>query len=149
MMDLASEIRYQPSTGELFWVRSKNGRNLSRPAGTINTTGYRVVCVNRKRYLAHRLAWFLHYGSWPISDLDHINGDKADNRISNLREVTKSQNQANRAAKGYSKHEGKYQARITFNKQTTYLGWFDTEEEAVAAYKKAQTEIHGKYAHKG
>lgn len=148
-MRLQEEIGYDPETGDLFWLKPKNGRVINRPVGTVNTTGYRLVCINRKRYLAHRLAWFLHYGSWPNSDLDHINGNKDDNKILNLREVTKSQNQANRLSKGFSPHRGKYQARITFNKQTTYLGLFDTEEEAAAAYKKAQTEFHKQYAYTG
>ena len=144
------DLKYCPDTGLFSWVKPKNGRTLGGEVGTVNTTGYRLICVNRKRYLAHRLAWFMHYGKWPKGDLDHINGVKDDNRISNLREATKSQNQCNRKSKGYSYQigMGKYQARITFQKKTTYLGFFDTEGEASRAYENAKKDYHKEYAHK-
>lgn len=147
---MITDLQYCPNTGVFCWIKPKNGRTIGAEVGTVNTTGYRLICVNRKRYLAHRLAWFMYYGKWPKGDLDHINGVKDDNRVVNLRESTKSQNQCNRKSKGYSYHKGtgKYQSRITFQGKTTYLGFFDTEEDASSAYESAKQEYHKDYAYK-
>jgi hypothetical protein len=148
---ISEEVTYDPHTGDFFYQKAKHGRSLDKPAGSINSTGYRVVCVNKKRYLAHRLAWYMYYGSWPDFTIDHINGNKSDNKISNLRLATRSQNQCNRPSKGYSYHKGsgKFQARIHIDGKTTYLGWHKTEEEARQAFLDAQEQYHGQYAYKG
>jgi hypothetical protein len=148
---IEEEIEYNPDTGEFFYKKPSHGRTLSKPAGSIQSTGYRMVCVNSKRYLAHRLAWYLYYGEWPTLTIDHLNRDRSDNRICNLRLATRSQNQCNRPSKGYSHHKnsGKFQARIHINGKTTYLGWYDTEEEARQAFLAAQDQYHGQYAYKG
>ena len=150
MSCISDEVSYDPNSGKFFWIKPKNGRKVGAEAGSVNTTGYRIICVNRKRYLAHRLAWFLHYGEWPRSDLDHMNGVKDDNRIDNLRECSKSQNQMNRKAKGYSYHKAskKWQARIGHGNKETYLGWFDSESDAKQAYEDAKMEYHKEFSYK-
>lgn len=106
--------------------------------------------------MEHRLAWFLHYGEWPTCQVDHINGDRHDNRISNLRLASSSENQRNRKRpknntsgyKGVSwiEHYQMWQATIKFDGKNKYLGRFDTPEEASDAYNKAALRHHGEFA---
>ena len=100
--------------------------------------------------MAHRLAWLYVYAKWPTSDIDHINRVKHDNRIINLREVTKSENQYNRGlsinsstgAKGVYKTKYGYIAQITINSKPMYLGTYTTISAASEAYVKASKERH-------
>jgi hypothetical protein len=148
---LKETLSYDPLTGSSRYVKRAKGRSVDKEPGTLNTNGYLVICIDGKRYLAHRLYWYLHYGYWPSEHIDHINGDKLDNRIQNLREATISQNQRNKPSKGYSFHKGsgRFQARIHVEGKTTYLGWFKTEEEASKAFEESKEKFHGAYAYKG
>lgn len=92
---LRSIIRYHPDTGHLYWI------GTGERAGAIQDKGYRTIEVDGKAYYAHRIAWFHHYGKWPEEDLDHINRSRDDNRIENLRDVSRSENNRNR--KSWSK----------------------------------------------
>lgn len=106
--------------------------------------------------MAHRLAWLLHYGSWPSRHIDHINGDRADNRIANLRECDDAENQQNlRAATAASKsgllgvttrtyRNGavRYAASIQVDGTKRYLGVYGTPEEAHSAYRAAKRQLH-------
>lgn len=111
------------------------------------TTGYCNVWVNGKTQLTHRVLWESAYG--PIPDgmqVDHINGDKMDNRLENLRIVTPQQNQYNRAnVKGFSwdKRRGTWRAQITHNYKMIFLGYHDTIIDARAAYLRKYNEING------
>lgn len=148
---------YDPDTGDLTWKVSLNPR---APAGWIVNTkhgdGYYSVRVDRKTYLAHRVAWLIVYGEWPDKLIDHVNGDRRDNRLSNLRKATYSENGWNcgvRASntsgfKGVCKHNkcGKWIARIRIgNGVRKHLGLFDTPEAAHAAYRRAAEEHHGAF----
>ena len=115
---------------------------------TIAFGGYRVVRIyfQGKRYniLAHRLAWYIYKGIMPKDQIDHIDRDRTNNLETNLRDVTRSENQHNRKAKGYyfEKSTGKYYAQIKLNGKQHFLGRFNTSEEATAAYLEAKKRLH-------
>jgi hypothetical protein len=156
--DLASYARvaellsYDPLTGIFTWKIAPGGRqDLSgKVAGCLRQGRYSVIYIDGKEYKAHRLAWLLYTGSWPKAQIDHINRIRHDNRIENLREATKSENQINSAMyrnnkSGYRgvcfhKATGKWQAEVKRNKKPNYLGVFETAEEA---YKQVQNYDRG------
>ena len=104
------------------------------------------------KFKLHRIAWLVHYGHSPEGLLDHVNGDRRDNRIANLRPATDAQNVRNRIRNGslmpgVSKNKnGRYCARIQHGNSKLYLGYYDTPEEASAAYAGASIVLHGEYA---
>lgn len=131
----SSLLAYDPFSGALFWRNDmSNAVKGITVAGCINITGYRHVIVKGKCYKSHRLAWLLYYGEWPKGQIDHLNGERDDNRISNLRDCSPKENQRNRPCHregtlwGTTKiHGGKfYQARV----HGVYLGNFKTQEQA-------------------
>lgn len=89
-------IRYEPATGQLFWARRGRGRQRKRPIGYVNNCGYVAFMFCYQGHLAHRVAWFLYYDEWPDLEIDHIDNDKTNNRIENLRDVEHSVNLRNR-----------------------------------------------------
>lgn len=151
--ELKVKLKYNYETGVFTWKDMKYKH--SSIAGS-NRDGYITININGKNYLAHRLAWLYVYGIWPRGHIDHINGIVTDNRINNLREVSKSQNGMNRGVqinnilgvKGVSPSGNKYVARIGVRGITYYLGTFKTIEEAVNARREAETEYFGEYANK-
>jgi hypothetical protein len=155
-----NRLRYEPETGELYWLPKENPRKgwnkryANKPIRSISK-GYIRLRIDGKFYAAHRVAWALYHGAWP-NVIDHINGDKTDNRITNLRSVTNAENMRNlRAPKdnrsghiGVSPYRNRWRALIGAAPQI-YLGSFDTFEEAVAARKAAERRLgyhenHGK-----
>jgi len=115
----------------------------------INSHGYVVVRYEGRMVKEHRLVWFKAFGYWP-KELDHINGDKTDNRLENLREVTRSENMLNihhsQGASGhrgvhFNKARGKYSAKIRINYKLHHLGFFLTAEMAAEAYRKAKANV--------
>lgn len=141
--DLSKYFRYCQDTGSLL-------RN-DKPVGTIRKDGYIKISYKRNSLLAHRVVWAIHYGRMPTDIIDHINGDKTDNRISNLREVNKSINGQNRktATKknptgylGVHLHAGKYCASIKFNGKKIHLGRYETAEEAHKVYLEEKRKLH-------
>jgi hypothetical protein len=143
-----------PDRGLLIWEKDSSRRGAGRVAGCKSKDGYIVVGHNGRQYRAHRIIWALHHGEWPAGDLDHINCDKADNRIDNLRVCDDTQNQHNVPArvgsskhKGVDLHKGLWRARIRPGDGTRLdLGYFKTEEEAAEAYRKAAIFHHGEFA---
>ena len=111
----------------------------------ISDKGYRVIKINQKKYFLHRILAYSFIGL-DIENkkqiVDHISRDTLDNRIENLRIVSKQENNWNTNAKGYTRQGGKYTTRIKVNKQIIYLGYFDTEEEAHQAYLDAKAKYH-------
>jgi Demerecviridae HNH endonuclease len=147
VVNFRAVLDYNPLTG-LFTRISGQGAG-----GSVTPQGYLRIRVNNKDYQAHRLAWWFAYGKLPASPLDHINGDKSDNRIANLRLATKQQNAANMkprhaGLKGawWRKDRKKWCAHINRDYKTYHLGTFDTEAEAHAAYCAAAVEFFGEFA---
>jgi hypothetical protein len=133
---------YCPVSGE---IKGIYGKLITRK----DHQGYTMVqlIIEGKSYfiIGHRLAWFLHYGTLPNNSIDHIDGDRSNNKIDNLRDVTNQQNQWNRTtAKGYSwnKNANKFQAKIHINGNIKHLGYYTTEQEARNAYLKAKEIYH-------
>jgi hypothetical protein len=114
-------------------------------AGTINDIGYRKIKINNKIYSEHRLVWFWHNQYWPKM-IDHVDRNKSNNNINNLREVTNTQNSWNKKVKGISKRGTKYNAQICCHGQKIWLGSFDSEKDAINARQKAELKYFGAYA---
>jgi len=142
------------SAGKLYWKeRAGNKRWNSRLAGkeafTAKTgAGYHHGALNGKNYLAHRVLWLLHTGEWPEVEVDHINGNPADNRIANLRAATRSENLRNSTVYGASRYKGVGRSNQYWVAQIdgSYLGKFKCETAAHVARRKAEV-VHGEYAY--
>lgn len=153
---LLDVLDYNPETGEFTWKNpSSYQMHSGDKAGTLNASGYVFICINGIRYKAHRLAWFYHYGEWPSDEMpqiDHINGNRADNRIANLRLATRLRNSRNLKIRtsntsGYPgvsliKSTGRWRAYIGDGKGSyIQLGCYSSYEDAVAARKQAEKEL--------
>lgn len=148
-------LNYDCETGNLFWKTSHNRCAMAGwIAGTVRPSGYVEIGIKGRYYKAHRIAWLYVHGHWPTGDIDHKNGVKHDNRLSNLREATDSQNQANAklskrnsiGLKGVSLFRGRWRARIKFNGKTINIGCFADRHEAHSAYTKKARELFGEFA---
>lgn len=147
-------LHYDPDTGVFTWRVSRGGMaQAGSVAGTTHPQGYLRITVDRRLYLAHRLAFFYTHGRWPTNEIDHVNCVRSDNRLINLREATRSENKQNsRCAQMNSKsgllgvcwdkRRGRWVAKITLDGNTMHLGYFDSSEEAHAAYLEAKARVH-------
>lgn len=160
--DARNVFFYDAADGCLIWRRRPvdhfkdesyqrrwNNRYAHKRVGNVGDTGYLRINLCGRMYLAHRVVWLYVHGEWPNGEIDHINGDRSDNRISNLRLVTKTQNARNArrpvtntsgiVGVSYDTRDKKWHAYIGVgNGQRTSLGYFATKEEAVAARRGAQ-----------
>jgi hypothetical protein len=128
--DLKSTFTYDEVSGDIY--------RGEKAVGCPDPRGYKRVNRGGKCYYCHRLAWLLHYGDWPTGVIDHIDGDKGNNSISNLRDASYSTNSVNRVGvKGYylHKHSGKWMARF----MGTYLGLYNCETSAMVAHSVAKS----------
>jgi hypothetical protein len=133
-----------------------NDRYAGKTAGHTWENGRIYIMINKRPYYASRLAWMYVHGDMPILEVDHIDCDPLNNSISNLRLATRSQNLANTRKKAgrtskykgvyWQKHTQKWMARIQVKGKSLYLGIFDSEEEAHAAYCKSAKEHFGAFA---
>lgn len=151
---------YDPGTGLLLRIKRVSSCHAGDEAGTTNSYGYRIVWVDRKAIGTHRIAWIMCMGDIPAGmEIDHANGDRLDNRLSNLRLASRTQNSTNRKKHknnrcGYKgvyfddsrKRAKSWRARIVFNKKQLTLGMFATAQEAHEAYKKAALKYFGQFA---
>jgi hypothetical protein len=147
-------VNYNVVTGFFTWKVDKSNVKAGSNAGTKNRGGYLVFQIDKKLYYAHRLAWLYFYGEYPRLNIDHINGIRHDNRIKNLRDVTKIVNSQNiKHAKSSNnktgllgvylcKGTGRYKAEIRVNKIKKHLGMFADPESAHQAYINAKREFH-------
>lgn len=168
--ELRALLRYDADTGKLYWIerprnmftkeflhRSWNTRRAGKEALThVSDAGYKAGIILKKGCKAHRVAWAIYHGSWPALDIDHINCDKTDNRISNLRLASPSENKRNTKVyknnksgfKGvfWGKSAKSWVARIGVSGSQIHLGKFNSPEEAHAAYCKASKMYHGEFS---
>lgn len=151
-------VTYCPETGHFTWNYSLGSRAAAgQRAGCLcRTSGRRLLRVDGRVYLEHRLAWLYMTGKWPTLEVDHIDMESDNNRWINLREATSSQNKANRKAlstnrsgiKGVSFHKaaGKWSAQINVNGKKRHLGLFSNPQAAHEAYKGAAERTFGEFA---
>jgi len=154
---MAQILRYDADTGALFWLRDRSRRVRKGDRAGWMCNGYNVVRIKGKNYRAHRIAWLLSHGKWPKNQIDHINGDRSDNRLINLREATHSQNTCNIGPRSSNKcgekgvcwhvKSKRWRAAIQVDHKLKFLGAFKSKSDAVSAYKKAAEELHGEFAH--
>lgn len=150
-------LSYSPESGEFRWLvcALRKPQMLGAIAGTLQY-GYTVIRIDGRGYKAHRLAWLYVHGEMPSSDIDHINCLRSDNRMTNLRLSTKAGNGQNTRKrpnmssryKGVSirRLTGKWKAGIDVDGRKIYLGYYDTEDAAYAAYCEAAQRHHGEFA---
>ena len=142
-------LDYNQETGFFAWrVAFKNGVQAGAIAGTTTRLFYVSIGIDGGLHLAHRLAWLYVYGRFPKDEIDHINHIRNDNRISNLRETTKKENQRNRAISPRNtsgvtgvcvhKRDGGWRAQIRMNWRTFNLGRYDNIFDAICARKSAE-----------
>lgn len=152
---LLDHMDYSPTSGELIWLKPTTRRvKVGDSVGSLHSKGYLHTSFLGQKYFCHILVWFYVYGIWPTSKLDHEDGDRTNNRISNLRLATTTQNAQNAKAhrdnlcgfKGVRKCRAKYAARIRVNGESIHLGSFPTAEEAAKAYDSAAVTHFGAFA---
>lgn len=144
-------LDYNPDTGRFIWRANVSiGTRVGSAAGTLRGDGYVTIRLHGSGYRAHRLAWLLTYGEWPKYDIDHINRIRNDNRICNLRQVTRSQNNQNASIyknntlgiRGVRVAGACIYAEITTRGRKKYLGNFPTIDSAASAYAAAKKMLH-------
>lgn len=162
MADLTAQqvrklLRYDPDTGELFWLprpremfrawgdyKAWNARYANVQAFTSDCgKGYYIGSIHDRKYKAHRVIWLMQTGEWPTDEIDHINGIRGDNRWANLRVVSRAKNCRNMGLRPqntsgvtgvrWSERDQKWRARIKVDGITKSLGHFDTIEAAAEA----------------
>jgi hypothetical protein len=145
-------LDYDASTGTFTWRVRRGGRAQKGTVAGRISKGHRYILIDRRNYAAHRLVWLYFHGKWPQYEIDHLNGDRDDNRISNLRDVPRAVNAENmRRARtdnkssgllGVTAQRGRWIAQITVRGRNHNLGSFDTPQKAHAAYVAAKRRLH-------
>ena len=144
-------FHYDPDTGVFVRkVQTCNRVRQNGKAGSLHSSGYLTIRIGSKNYYAHRLAWFYTYGEWP-NQVDHINHNRADNRLCNLRSVTDAENRKNQTLRidnksgicgvAWDKHYKKWKAHIRANGKAKTLGYFDNLFDAVCIRKSAEVKL--------
>lgn len=154
--NLKQLLHYDPKSGVFIWTNVSLKKSYLKGclAGRLcKRTGYRRVQINKASYQAHRLAWLYVYGEWPKQLIDHIDGNRDNNAIANLRDVSarcnlqnqkKAQNDSKTGFLGVHRGKGRsrYYAMIAINRRNIYLGTFDCPQEAHEAYLTAKRQLH-------
>lgn len=150
-------VDYDPETGA--FTRRKRVNQVLGEMGFVDRQGYRRIHLLSKVYRAHRLAWFYMTGTWPYGEIDHINGDRQDNRFANLRACTHIQNNHNQTVrrnnssgvKGvyWSKSLRKWRGQVCLNYRIHHTPAFESIEDAAEAVRLLREQLHGEYANHG
>lgn len=148
-------LSYDPSTGEFRFKATRPGHPAGAVAGWNAETGYHKHEIGDRAYFGHRLAWLHVYGHWPLGDIDHINGNRMDNRIANLREATPATNNQNLRKARVTNSTGllgvderkhrktkRFRAKICVEQKLIHIGYFETAQEAHDAYLAKKRELH-------
>jgi hypothetical protein len=142
-------LHYDPETGIFTWLVARSNRvKVGDITGKPTTSAYGRIGIGDRKYRAHRLAWLYMTGEWPVFQIDHKDTNKMNNKWDNLRQATSVQNRGNVRVrskigfKGVRKKGKRYAAHLG----QTYLGTFDTPEEASKAYEAAAKEYYGEFA---
>jgi hypothetical protein len=159
--ELSELLDYDMDDGEIRWKKRISVSAVpGRLAGTV-CGGYRAIKIKGKIYMGHRLAWLLAYGEWPNGEIDHINHDKLDNRIENLRVVSREENLRNKTVysgekcstrfgiMGVRLINGRWRADIRVNGELIRIGFFDDWFDAVCARKSAEVKHEFHFNHGG
>lgn len=156
---LKDVLVYHAETGVFTWRFGRPKAAAGSVAGSVNWKGYWIICIDGKQYRAHRLAWLYVHGEMPEHTIDHVNQNKLDNRIENLRMVTNAENHRNMGIQSnnksgyrgvsYAKERNKFTARIKDGSVYRNLGYFNCALAAAIAYNKAKVALgyhpnHGK-----
>ena len=155
LQELHRVLRYE--NGKLYWRHRDdvlprwNTRYALKEAFTAVRQGYRTGAIHNRLYQAHRVVWAMHNGEWPKGQIDHINGDRSDNRIENLRDVDAFQNSQNSRLRTdntsgtpgvtFFKERGQWTARICVNGKRHHLGYFSSAEDASKARMEAEIKL--------
>lgn len=148
-------LNFNPETGLFTWKRPRRRCKVGDVAGSPHAMGYLQIGVAQQKFLVHRLAWFYVHGVWPPEQIDHIDGNRTNNAISNLRLASRSDNQCNRGVsrnnttgrKGvrFEARKGLWRAEIQYRGERKWLGYFDNAEDASVAYQTAARELFGEF----
>lgn len=143
---------YDPERGILSRLVPRNGTKTGPIPGTLTNRGYLQISADNRRYYVHRIAWMISHGEIPDGlYIDHVNGNRSDNRLANLRLLTIAENCQNRhgvhrsregGILGVDLKRGKWRARINIGGRQVEIGLFPTQDEASEAYLKAKREMH-------
>lgn len=153
-------LDYDRKTGVFTWRVDRRGRaKAGTKAGTLAGKGHIQIAIRGTRHYAHRLAWLVTYGEWPPADtdIDHIDGNMANNAINNLRLASRSQNAHNAAGLrknntsgfrgvSYYRRTRRWEARILVEGVNHHLGYHDSAEDAARAYDRASLRLNGEFA---
>ena len=152
-----SILNYNQETGAFTWIVQRSNVSSGSVAGHVSKSGYTTISICDKTYLAHRLAWMHVNGCFPDCDIDHIDGNRSNNRFSNLRLDPLRQNQQNRKTTQRNNKSGfpgvywhksvhKWHARIHVKRKSISAGFFDDPRDAYEAYLSAKRQFHPFYA---
>lgn len=144
-------LHYEPESGVFTWRVKKCRAEAGSVAGTPHNAGYTTLKIDGVKYLRHRCVWLYEYGRWPVEEIDHMDGNRGNDRLSNLRECTSSENKQNLAERTRRKAgtllgailtRGRWKAQIRSQGVVHCIGHYDTEDQAHHAYLLAKRQIH-------
>ena len=154
---LLEALDYDPDTGAFKWKAPSSRRvRVGDVAGNLCSNGYLRVCIDKREYLLHRLAWLYVHGEIPPCEIDHINRIRTDNRIKNLRPADANENRANATIRrdnksgtkgvSWNSRKGRWYASICFRGVRRFVGSFEILSDAEAVMVRVRKEVHGEFS---